>query len=121
VDVNGGQVDPQWIYVDFGTRVSVTRVRILWQDACAIGYQFQISDNAANWTLMNNGAVVNDLPGLGNVPTSWTGATDTQNLGGVGRYLRVFGTVRCRPQYGYSIWEMQVFGTRVSVCPDGGL
>jgi hypothetical protein len=114
-DVDGASVDPQWIYVDFGTRVLVNRVRVLWQDSCAETYSLQISDDATNWTTMPRGDVIN-LVGAQTPPADWSTATDTIGLSGAGRYLRVFGTMRCRSQYGYSMWEMQVFGHTLSTC-----
>ena len=104
--------------MDFGTRVLVSRVRILWQDSCAETYSLQVSDDATNWTTMPGGNVVN-IVGSQNPPANWSMATDTLGLSGTGRYLRVFGTMRCRIQYGYSMWEMQVFGHSLATCDAG--
>jgi endo-1,3(4)-beta-glucanase len=30
---------------------------------------------------------------------------------GTGRYVRVYGTSRALAAYGYSLWELEVFGT----------
>ena len=111
---------PQWIYVDFGARVSVTRVRIDWQDACAQTYALQVSDDASTWVTLTNGNVTNAAATstLG-PPTDWSSDVDTNGLSGVGRYLRVYCTQRCQAMYGYSIWEMQVYGHGVSACPQG--
>jgi hypothetical protein len=117
---NGTTLPPQWIYVDFTTRVSITRVRIDWQDACAQAYQLQVSDDASTWVTLTNGAVINGTSnGSLGAPTDWSTDVDTTGLLGVGRYLRVYGTQRCMPMYGYSIWEMQVYGHGVSTCTVG--
>lgn len=117
---NGTSLPPQWIYLDFGARVSITRVRIDWQSACAQAYQLQVSDDASTWITLTNGAVINGTSsGSLGAPTDWSTNVDTAGLSGVGRYLRVFGTQRCLPMYGYSVWEMQVYGHGVSMCAVG--
>jgi hypothetical protein len=120
---NGVALPPQWIYLDFGASVYVTRVRIDWQDACAQTYELQVSDNAADaatWVTTTNGAVINStMSGTLGAPTDWTTAVDTTGISGLGRYLRVYMTQRCQPLYGYSIWEMQVYGHGVSGCAQG--
>jgi F5/8 type C domain len=108
---------PQWLYIDFGARVSVTRVRIDWQAACAQVYALQVSDDASTWVTLTNGNVTNGAAaGSLGAPTDWSNDVDTTGLSGAGRYLRVYCTQRCLPMYGYSIWEMQVFGHGVSSC-----
>src|SRR6266545_3724615 len=42
--------------------------------------------------------------------TTGTGGTQTLDVSGTGRYIRVYGTARATP-YGYSLWEFQVYGT----------
>ena len=42
--------------------------------------------------------------------TTGTGGTQTLAVTGTGRYVRMNGTARAT-QYGYSLWEFQVFGT----------
>jgi hypothetical protein len=116
----GTALPPQWIYLDFGARVSVTRVRIDWQDACAQAYQLQVSDDASTWVTLTNGSVINGtMNGSLGAPSDWSTDVDTTGLSGVGRYLRVYGTQRCLQMYGYSIWEMQVYGHGVSACAQG--
>jgi len=116
----GTNLPPQWIYLDFGVPVSITRVRIDWQSACALDYQLQVSDDASSWVTLTNGNVSNasENGSLG-APTDWSTDVDTTGLSGVGRYLRVNGTQRCLPMYGYSIWEMEVYGHGVSGCAQG--
>src|SRR6185437_3851333 len=46
--------------------------------------------------------------------TTGTGGTQTLNVSGSGRYIRMFGTAR-GTQFGYSLWEFSVFGS-----PGGG-
>jgi hypothetical protein len=42
--------------------------------------------------------------------TTGTGGVQTLQVSGSGRYVRMYGTHRAT-QYGYSLWEFQVFGT----------
>ncbi len=117
---NGTALPTQWIYLDFGAPVSVTRVRIDWQSACAQTYQLQVSDDASTWVTLTNGNVINGaMSGSLGAPTDWSTDVDTTGLSGVGRYLRVYCTQRCLQMYGYSIWEMQVYGHGVSACAQG--
>src|SRR5580658_667059 len=117
---NGTALPPQWIFLDFGGPVSVTRVRIDWQSACAQAYQLQVSDDASTWGTLTNGSVLNStMNGSQAAPTDWSPDVDTTGLSGVGRYLRVYCTQRCLQMYGYSIWEMQVYGHGVSACAQG--
>jgi hypothetical protein len=117
---SGTALPPQWIYLDFGAPVSVTRVRIDWQSACGQAYELQVSDNASTWVTLTNGSVVNGkMNGSLGAPTDWSTDVDTTGLSGIGRYLRVYGTQRCLTMYGYSIWEMEVYGHGVAGCGQG--
>jgi beta-glucanase (GH16 family) len=91
--------DAQWIYVDLGNTYSVNRVKITWETALGKDYQVQIaSATTGPWTTMKsvtgNTALINDYTGL-------TGS---------GRFVRMNGTLR-GTQWGYSIWELEVYGT----------
>jgi beta-glucanase (GH16 family) len=89
-------VDPSWIYVDLGASHAISKVGLNWETAYAKSYQVQTSNDAVNWT---------------NVFTTTAGAGGNVSLtvSGSGRYVRMFGTLRAT-QYGYSLWEFQVFG-----------
>jgi hypothetical protein len=107
-------IDPEWIDLDFGSPVFFDRVRILWEASCAKNYDLQASNDAVTWRTMKSivgNALMNWPPG----PTDWSNAVDSTGLAGVGRYLRVFGTVRCHV-YGYSMWDMQAYGDTNASC-----
>jgi hypothetical protein len=87
--------DPQWIEVDLGASASITQVVLQWEAAYASGFQIQTSNDNANWTSIYS-------------TTSGAGGTQTLNITGTGRYMRMNGTTRATP-YGYSLWEFQVF------------
>ncbi|NUT98953.1 MAG: alkaline phosphatase [Saccharothrix sp.] len=94
-------LDPQWLAVDLGGAAQVHQVLVHWEDAYASQYKVQISPDGTSWT---------DISGR----TTGDGDTDTHSgLNATGRYLRVLGTQRAT-EWGYSIWELEVFGVRGS-------
>jgi L-fucose isomerase-like protein len=96
--------DPQWIYIDLGSNVNINQVKITWEAAAASNYKIQTSSDAITWadikTISGNTTLVNDHTGL---------------IGG-GRYVRVYGTTR-KTTYGYSIYELEVYGNVGNVLP----
>ena len=88
--------DPQWLQVDLGTSRALTQVVLQWEAAFARAFQIQISTNASTWTTVFS-------------TTTGTGGTQTVSISGTGRYVRMNGTQRAT-QYGYSLWEFQVYG-----------
>ena len=88
--------DPQWIYVDLGQSYSINRVRLSWEAAYGQAYQIQVSSDAVSWTTIYG-------------TTTGTGGVNDLAVSGIGRYVRVYGTVRGTP-YGYSLWEFEVYG-----------
>jgi poly(beta-D-mannuronate) lyase len=91
-------VDPQWITVDLGDGATVSRVLLNWEAAYASKYKVKISVDGTTWTTLKD-----ETAGDG-------GTDDITGLSGTGRYLRVSGTAR-GTAYGYSLWELQVYGT----------
>ena len=90
-------VDPQWLRVDLGAPVALSRVRLDWEAAYARAYRVQGSLDGTTWT---------DL----HTTTTGDGGTDETAVTGTARYVRVYGTQRGTP-YGYSLWEFKVYGT----------
>jgi F5/8 type C domain-containing protein/glycosyl hydrolase family 64 (putative beta-1,3-glucanase) len=98
--------DPQWIQVDLGASQSVCQVTLTWEAAYATAFQIQVSADAANWTSIYS-------------TTTGTGGTQTLNVTGTGRYIRMYGTTRATP-YGYSLWELAVYTTTGGTTGGGG-
>ncbi|MGW4063694.1 PQQ-dependent sugar dehydrogenase [Amycolatopsis sp. NPDC004747] len=100
-------VDPQWIYVDLGASVHVSRVRLQWDASCATAYEIDTSTDHATWT-----KIYATDAGKG-------GVEDLTALDGTGRYVRVYGTKRCRTDSskGYSLQEFGVYGSGGDVQP----
>ncbi|MEU3184092.1 discoidin domain-containing protein [Streptomyces sp. NPDC006923] len=88
--------DPQWIQVDLGSTVAVSQVVLRWETAYAKAYRIEFSTNGTSWTTAYS-------------TTTGPGGTETLNVSGNARYVRVYGTARAT-QYGYSLWEFQVYG-----------
>ncbi len=88
--------DPQWVQVDLGASRSVCKVVLNWETAYGKAFQIQTSANGTSWTPIYS-------------TTTGTGGTQTLGVSGTGRYIRMYGTTRST-QYGYSLWEFQVFG-----------
>ena len=93
--------DPQFLTVDLGSAYTLNRVEIDWEAAYATYYQIQLSDNQQQWTTASN-------------ITGSDGGTDVIDLNGAtARYVRMYGTQRTTiggVQYGYSIFEFEVYG-----------
>ena len=90
--------DPQWLRVDLGATANVSEVKLAWEAAYGKAYTIQTSPDGSTWT-----TIYSTTTGNG-------GADDLTGLSGTGRYLRLNGTAR-GTSYGYSLYEMQVFGT----------
>ncbi len=89
--------DPQWIQIDLGSTATITQIVLQWEAAYGKAFQLQTSTDAANWTTIYS-------------TTTGTGGTQTITVSGTGRYVRLYGTAR-GTQYGYSLWEFQVYGS----------
>ncbi|WP_249227111.1 PQQ-dependent sugar dehydrogenase [Kutzneria sp. CA-103260] len=98
---SAANTDPSWIYVDLGATYAVHRVQLTWDASCAAAYRVEVSPDTTNWT-----AIYTTAAGKG-------GVENLTGLSGTGRYVRVYGTKRCRTDAtkGYSLDEFQVYGT----------
>ncbi|MGW3217111.1 discoidin domain-containing protein [Streptomyces parvus] len=93
----GGWTDPGWIAVDLGARAEISRVVLQWDPAYARAYRIEVSDNGTDWTTIHS-------------TTTGTGFKETLDVRGTGRHVRLYATQRSG-EYGYSLWEFQVWGT----------
>jgi len=90
--------DPQWITVDLGASKQVNRVRLQWEAAYGRAYRIETSPDNATWSTVYSTATSD-------------GGVDDLTVSGTGRYVRVYGTQRALTQYGYSLWELDVYGS----------
>ncbi len=94
--------DPQWLTVDLGGNYAINRVKITWETALAAAYEIQVSSDNSNWSTIRS------------VTGNTTTTNDQTGLSGTARYVRIYGTSRATV-YGYSIYELEVYGTAVVV------
>ncbi|WP_201777520.1 glycoside hydrolase family 3 C-terminal domain-containing protein [Streptacidiphilus jiangxiensis] len=92
---SSASADPQWIDVDLGGNLPICQVVLQWENAYASGFQIQTSTDNTNWTTIYT-------------TTTGTGGTQTLNVTGTGRYVRMYGTAR-GTGYGDSLWEFSVY------------
>ncbi|MFI1151447.1 discoidin domain-containing protein [Streptomyces sp. NPDC020817] len=100
--------DPQWIQVDLGAPARLSQVVLRWETAYAKAYRIDLSTDGAGWSTAYS-------------TTTATGGVATHDITGTARYVRVYGTQRAT-QWGYSLFEFQVFGTSGAdpTLPGGG-
>jgi len=89
--------DPQWLDVDLGSAQAICQVTLNWETAYGKAFQIQTSADNTTWATIYS-------------TTTGTGGTQTLTVSGTGRYIRMYGTTRAT-QWGYSLWEFQVFTT----------
>ena len=89
--------DDAWISVDLGKTYAIDKVVLNWEGAYGESYKIQTSTDGKNWT------TAKDVTGK-------NGGIDTITFNTVNaRYVKMQGVKRGLP-YGYSLWEMQVYG-----------
>ena len=102
--------DPQWLRVDLGAAAALDRVELSWEAAYATTYRIELSSNGTDWSTAYS-------------TTTGAGGTETVDVSGTARYVRMLGTARATG-YGYSLWEFKVFGSTDGgtgpVIPGGG-
>ncbi len=96
----------QWLALDLGAPARIDQARITWETAYATSYAFETASSMAGpWSqvkLISNGQ----------------GGVETVSLGNTSRFLRLKGITRAT-NYGYSIWDLTVFGSLDSACEGG--
>lgn len=95
-------VDPQTFTIDLGAVKNIKQININWERAAAKDYIIEVSTDGINYS------EVASVEGLGAVQKRddtilFTKLTSAQ-------YIRITGTARTT-EYGYSIWELAVYGT----------
>ena len=98
--------DPQWLEVDLGAQQQICSVGILWEAAYATAFQVQVSNDDATWTTVYS-------------TTTATGGNQTFPVSVTDRYIRMYGTAR-GTQFGYSIFEFDVYGLTTTAPVTGG-
>lgn len=129
LDVRWGSkhTDDEWLVVDLGEQCDLSRISVTWEAAYAERYLLQAAPDGCELT-----NVVVDYAGRTqkvNVPveTAWqtikeetavSAGEKTSVVTGAGRYIRLKGLQR-GSAYGYSLYEISIFGLRHSIPEDG--
>jgi hypothetical protein len=93
-------LDPSWLTLDLGSARNLATIAIDWEAANAANYVIQGSNDNANWTTLST-----------KTGGTFGNRTDTANLSGSYRYVRIYCTARSAGnQWGYSIWEVRLTG-----------
>ncbi|WP_315096137.1 discoidin domain-containing protein [uncultured Cellulomonas sp.] len=95
--------DPQSIQVDLGQAATLDHLTLVWEAAYGKAFTVQTSTDGTSWS---TAATI----------TNGTGGTQDVAVTGTARYVRLNLTAR-GTGYGYSLWELQVFGTTGTVTP----
>lgn len=90
----------EWIYVDLGANYNLNRVVLKWEAAYATQYKIQLSaDNVFTESETINTQTASD------------GGTDDLAVSGSGRYLRILCNAKALAPYGYSLYEIEAYGS----------
>lgn len=103
--------DPQWIAVNLGGVYTIDTVVLNWEAAYGKAYKVQVT------TAENPGE--SDWQDWYSEPASDGGFDTIQQPPVDARYVRILGTQR-GTGYGYSLWELEVYGTPSSGQPNPG-
>ena len=117
--INDGNMSTRWssewtepndIYMDLGQRYQIYKVALQWETAYGREYKIQVSDNASTWVDVFH-------------ERNSDGGTDEMLLSATGRYIRMAGISRALSEFGFSIWEFDVYGVEEGEpvpTPEGG-
>lgn len=102
-------IDPSWLVLDFGAEFALSHIDIHWEAANAASYEVQGSNDSSNWQ-----TIISQSGG------TFGNRTDQLALTGNYRYLRIYGISRTSV-YGYSIWEVEAYGSTPSDRDNDGI
>lgn len=98
--------------IDLGQRYDLSEVKLYWEGAYAKNYSLQVSDDGLSWQTVYDikgyKRPANGLADITNPGNSPAGPATFNTPSVAGRYLKLVMTVRAT-QYGYSLYEAQVF------------
>lgn len=127
-DVRWGSMhtDDEWLVLDLGEDCDISRVSILWEAAYAARYLLELAPDGA--PVVSRNVVYAGQSKTISVPaeSSWITVADerlsapgekTSVMNARGRYVRMRGLER-GSAYGYSLYEMSVYGLSGSVADD---
>jgi hypothetical protein len=89
-----------WFAVDLLAVYNINDVQLNWETAYGADYQIQSSINGTDWTTLKT-ITGNTQPGI----------VTFADLGGVGRYVRIYCTRTSAGSNNYSLYDVNVYGT----------
>ena len=98
---SSGFSDNEWAQIDLGKSYTINKVALNWEASYAKAYKLQTSMDGNNWDTVYETS--NCKGGEEEIVFDATTC----------RYVRMQGVTRALP-YGYSLWEMEVYGTGAS-------
>ncbi|HJP80713.1 MAG TPA: glycoside hydrolase family 3 C-terminal domain-containing protein [Pseudonocardiaceae bacterium] len=98
--------DPQWLEVDLGAQQQICSLGVLWEAAYATAFTIQASNDNSSWNTIYS-------------TTTGTGGQETIPVSVTARYLKLNGMAR-GTQFGYSIFEFDVYGLTTTAPVTGG-
>ncbi|MFE4213364.1 discoidin domain-containing protein [Streptomyces sp. NPDC056844] len=113
----------RWVGVDLGATSTISSLDLYWEAAYAVDYEIQVSDDNRTWRTVHRPSADEVAARRADVksPGDAVGRHDTITLPtpATGRYVRMLGKERrsfhnpapSTAQFGYSLYEMQVWGT----------
>ncbi len=93
----GGCAHDTWYILDLGNNYDLSRVRINWEAAHPSSYVLEISQDGQTYTEMKT------------VTGAEAGWNETA-VSGMGRFLRIREVTRALAPYGFSMWDLEVYG-----------
>lgn len=96
--VSNRKSNDEWIYVDLQDIYNISKVILNWEGSGAKKYKVQVSNDGQVWTDISD---INDGDG---------GLDELSYKDVTGRYVRMLG-IEVVSDYGYSLWEFEVYGT----------
>jgi endo-1,4-beta-D-glucanase Y len=89
--------DPEWLSVDLGSVQQIGQIVLNWEAAYATTYRIEVSSDGAAWTQVFR-------------TTTGDGGLDEITLSTSARFVRLVGERRANGDYGYSLYEFEVWG-----------
>ena len=96
--VSNRKSNDEWLYVDLQDIYNISKVILNWEGSGAKKYKVQVSNDGQVWTDISD---INDGDG---------GLDELSYKDVTGRYVRMLG-IEVGSDYGYSLWEFEVYGT----------
>ena len=100
------EADEQWLRMDLGAAYTVSSVKLAWEAAYASQYQIQVSTDNENWKTVYSNYEAN-------------GGTVTISFAPVAaQYVKLY-CIKRGTEYGFSVYEFEVYGTGSVYAADG--